>query len=80
MTRGCGFSGGCRIGEVFLQERFVLAELYGLCTHANETEDKSSRGRSGEGQTNDSAENDRFDFFGGGAEERPPMIEQFQRT
>jgi uncharacterized protein (DUF4415 family) len=28
MTRGCGFSGGCRIGEVFLPEHFVLAELY----------------------------------------------------
>jgi uncharacterized protein (DUF4415 family) len=28
MTRGCGFLGGCRIGEVFLQEHFVLAELY----------------------------------------------------
>jgi uncharacterized protein (DUF4415 family) len=28
MTRGCGFSGGYRIGEVFLQEHFVLAELY----------------------------------------------------
>jgi uncharacterized protein (DUF4415 family) len=28
MTRGCGFSGGRGIGEVFLQERFVLAEVY----------------------------------------------------
>jgi uncharacterized protein (DUF4415 family) len=28
MTRGCGFLGGCRIGEVFLQEHGVLAELY----------------------------------------------------
>jgi hypothetical protein len=28
MTRGCGFLGGCGIGEVFLQEHFVLAELY----------------------------------------------------
>jgi hypothetical protein len=28
MTHGCGFSGGAEIGEVFLQERFVLTELY----------------------------------------------------
>ena len=27
MTRGCGFSGACRIGEVFLQEPIVLAEV-----------------------------------------------------
>jgi|HubBroStandDraft_2_1064218.scaffolds.fasta_scaffold72402_2 hypothetical protein len=28
MTRGCGFLGGCGIGEVLLQGPFVLAELY----------------------------------------------------
>jgi hypothetical protein len=43
-----------------------------VCTYANETADKSYRGRSGEGQANDSGEDDRFDGFGGGAEERSP--------
>jgi hypothetical protein len=73
MIRGCGFSGGCRIGEVFLQEPLATGGIVRtvLCTYANETEDKSYRGRSGEGRANDSAENDRFDGSGGGSGERP---------
>jgi len=42
-----------------------------LYIYVNDTEDESYQGRSGEGTANDSGENDHFDGFGGGAEERP---------
>ena len=74
MTHGCGFSGGCRIGEVFLQERFVPAELY-VPYYAHLQMKRKTRvteAAAAKATRTTRAENDRFDDFGGGAEERPP--------